>query len=72
MKCCESYKRIHAVHCSLFPPKYYKYGWDRINVTTQKKSSLGQSSSLHYQMHGIINTKYLKEEREKNLKFPHE
>ena len=47
MKCCESYKRIHAVHCSLFPPKYYKYGWDRINVTTQKKSSLKQSSSLH-------------------------
>ena len=37
MKYCESYKRIHVVHCSLFPPKYYKYGWDRINVTTQKK-----------------------------------
>ena len=72
MKCCESYKRIHAVHCSLFPPKYYKYGWDRINVTTQKKSSLEQSSSLHNQISNIINPKYLKKERGKNLKFTQE
>ena len=35
-----------------------------------KKSSLEQSSSLHNQMHDIINPKYLKKEREKNLKFP--
>ena len=39
---------------------YYKYGWDRINVTTQKKSSLEQSSSLHNQINDIINPKYLK------------
>ena len=51
---------------------YYKYGWDRINVTTQKKSSLEQSSSLHNQIHDIINLKYLKKERERNLKFPQE
>ena len=51
---------------------YYKYGWDRVNVTTQKKSSLEQSSSLHKQIHDIINPKYLKKEREKNLKFPRE
>ena len=37
-----------------------------------KKSSLEQSSSLHNQMHDIINPKYLKKEREKNLKFPQE
>ena len=43
-----------------FPPKYYRYGWDRINVTTQKKSSLEQSSSLHNQINDIINPKYLK------------
>ena len=36
---------------------YYKYGWDRINVTTQKKSSLEQSSSLHNQINDIINPK---------------
>ena len=43
-----------------------------MNVTTQKKSSLEQSLSLHNQMHYIINPKYLKKEREKNLKFPQE
>ena len=44
----------------------------RINVTTHKKTSLEQSSSLHNQIHDIINPKYLKKEREKNLKFPQE
>ena len=34
-----------------------------------QKSSLEQSSSLHNQMHDIINPKYLKKEREKNLKW---
>ena len=38
----------------------------------RKKSSLEPSSSLHNQMHDIINPKYLKKEREKNLKFPQE
>ena len=38
----------------------------------RKKSSLEQSSSLHNQIHDIINPKYLKKEREKNLKFPQE
>ena len=33
---------------------------------TEKKSSLEQSSSLHNQIHDIINPKYLKKEREKN------
>ena len=33
----------------------------------RKKSSLEQSSSLHNQIHDIINLKYLKKEREKNL-----
>ena len=51
---------------------YYKYGWDRINVATQKKSSLEQISSLHNQIHDITNPKYLKKEMEKNLKFPQE
>ena len=35
----------------------------------RKKSSLEQSSSLHNQIHDIINPKYLKKEREKNLKW---
>ena len=39
---------------------------------TQKKSSLEQSSSLHNQIHDIINSKYLKKEKEKNLKFAEE
>ena len=47
-------------------------GWDRITVTNQKKSSLEQSSSLHNQIHDIINPKYLKKKREKNLKFTRE
>ena len=51
---------------------YYRYDRNRINVTTQKKSSLEQSSSLHNQIHDIINLKYLKKERERNLKFPQE
>ena len=55
-----------------FPPKYYKCGWERRNVTTQKKSSLKQSSSLHNQIHDIVNPKYLKKEREKDLKYPQE
>ena len=38
----------------------------------RKKSSLEQSSSLHNQIHGIINPKYLKKEREKNLNLPQE
>ena len=38
----------------------------------RKKSSLEQSSSLHNQTHDIINPKYLKKEREKNLNFPQE
>ena len=48
--------------------------WDSINITTKKKkkSSLEQNSSLHNQVHDIINPKYLKKEREKNLKFPQE
>ena len=37
-----------------------------------KKLSLKRSSSLHNQIHDIINPKYLKKEREKNLKFPQE
>ena len=52
--------------------KYYKYGWDRINTTAQKKSSLEQSSPLHNQIHDFINPKYIEKEREKNLKFPQE
>ena len=52
--------------------KYYKCDRDRINVTTQKKLFLEQSSSLHNQIHDIINPKYLKKEREKNLKLPQE
>ena len=36
---------------------------------TKKKSSLEQSSFLHNQIHDIINPKYLKKEREENLKF---
>ena len=39
---------------------YYRYDRNRINVTTQKKSSLEQSSSLHNQINDIINPKYLK------------
>ena len=35
----------------------------------KKKSSLEQSSSLHNQIHDIINLKYLKKERERNLKL---
>ena len=38
----------------------------------RKKSSLEQGSSLHNQTHDIINPKYLKKEREKNLNFPQE
>ena len=37
----------------------------------KKKLFLEQSSSLHNQVHNI-NPKYLKKEREKNLKFPQE
>ena len=37
-----------------------------------KKSSLEQSSSLHNQIHDIINPKYPEKEREKNLKLPQE
>ena len=44
--------------------------YDKCHYT--KKSSLEQSSSLHDQIHDIINPKYLKKEREKNLKFPQE
>ena len=44
----------------------------RINVTTKKKSSLEQNSSLHNQIHDIINLKYLKNERDKNLNLPQE
>ena len=47
--------------------------WERINVNIQKNSSLEQNSSLHNQVHDkIINPRYLKEENEKNLKFPQE
>ena len=35
----------------------------------KKKSSLEQSSSLHNHISNIINPKYLKKERGKNLKF---
>ena len=38
----------------------------------RKKSSLEQISSLHNQIHDIINPKYLKKERKKNLKFSQE
>ena len=54
-------------HCEVFHNH-----WDRINVTTRKKSSSEQSLFLHYQIHGIINAKYLKKEREKNLTFSQE
>ena len=36
------------------------------------KSSLEQKSSLHNQIHDIINPNYLENEIEKNLKFPQE
>ena len=36
------------------------------------KSSLEQCSSLHNKIYDIINPKYLKKEREKNLTFPQE
>ena len=36
------------------------------------KSSLEQNSSLHNQIHDIINPNYLENEGEKNLKFPQE
>ena len=36
------------------------------------KSSLEQISSLHNQIHDIINPKYLKKEMKKNLKFARE
>ena len=39
---------------------------------TKKISSLEQGSSIHNQIHDIINLKYLKKEGEKNLKFPQE
>ena len=45
-------------------------GQDKCHYT--KKSSLEQSLSLHNQIHDMINLKYLKKEREKNLKFPQE
>ena len=35
----------------------------------KKNSSFEQNSSLHNQIHDITNPKYLKKEREKNLKF---
>ena len=54
-------------HCEVFHNH-----WHRINVTTRKKSSLEQGLSLHYQIHDITNAKYLKKEREKNLKFSQE
>ena len=38
----------------------------------RKKSSLEQNSSLHNQIHDIINPKYLKKERDKNLNLPQE
>ena len=38
----------------------------------KQNSSLEQNSSLHNQKHDIINPKYLKKEKEKNLKFPQE
>ena len=38
----------------------------------KKKSSLEQKSSLQNNIHDIINPKYLKKERGKNLKFPPE
>ena len=38
----------------------------------RKKLYLEQSSSLHNHIHDIINPKYLKKEREKNLNLPQE
>ena len=45
--------------------------WDKCHYT-KKKSSLEQSSSLHNQIHDIINPKYFKKEKNKNLEFPQE
>ena len=47
--------------------------WDRMaKCHYTKKSSSDQKSSLQNKIHDIINPKYLKKEREKNLKFPQE
>ena len=44
---------------------------DKMSLHRQK-SSLEQSSSLYNQIRDIINPKYLKKEREKNLNLPQE
>ena len=47
--------------------------WDRMaKCHYTKKSSSDQKSSLQNKIHDIINPKYLKKERGKNLKFPQE
>ena len=43
-----------------------------MSLHTQKTPSLEQNSSLHNQIHDIINPKYLKKERDKNLNLPQE
>ena len=41
-------------------------------MSLHKKIIFRTELSLHNQIHDIINPKYLKKEREKNLKFPQE
>ena len=41
-------------------------------MSLHKKIIFRTGLSLHNQIHYIINPKYLKKEREKNLKFPQE
>ena len=71
--------KVGKMACSRFSTKVSQMtildisNWDRINVNIQKNSSLEQNSSLHIQTHdNIINPRNLKEEREKNFKFPEE
>ena len=58
---------------SQFPPEVLQIMTDRIGIGSLEE----QNSSLHNQIHvNIMNTrpkaKYLKKERDKNLKFPQE
>ena len=56
-----------------FPTKILQIWLDRINITTQKKIIFRTEFILNNQKTpDNINPKYLKKEREKNLKFPQE
>ena len=55
-----------------FPTKVLQIWLGQDKRHNTKKSSLEQSSSLHNQIHDIINPKYLKKEREENLRFSQE